>query len=90
MSDAPTFLTLAEVINLHRRGIAQFGGSPEIRDLGLLQSALAMPESAFGGEYLHAGLAAMGAPISFTSSPTTRSSMATSESAQLRRESSFS
>jgi death-on-curing protein len=63
--DQPLFLTLAEVIELHRRGIEQFGGSPEIRDLGLLESALATPSAQFGGQFLHADLGSMGAAYLF-------------------------
>ena len=64
MSD-PIFLNLAEVVELHRRGIEQFGGPPEIRDLGLLESALAMPAAGFGGQYLHPDLATMAAAYLF-------------------------
>jgi len=49
----PNFLTLASVLRLHARQIERFGGSPGIRDQGLLESALAQPEATFGGEYLH-------------------------------------
>src|SRR5437773_3317701 len=58
---APTFLTVAEVVDLHGRLIAQFGGSMEVRDLGLLQSALAMPSASFGGQFLHESLPDMAA-----------------------------
>ena len=47
------FLTLKELIELHRRLIEQSGGSPGIRDLGLLESALAHPRMMFGGEDLY-------------------------------------
>ena len=39
----PIFLSLTEVIELHRLGVERFGGTPEIRDMALLESALAMP-----------------------------------------------
>lgn len=42
------FLTLGEVIDLHRALIAQSGGSEGIRDLRLLDSALAQPKATFG------------------------------------------
>jgi death-on-curing protein len=35
------YLTLAELIELHRRIIEQSGGASGIRDLGLAESALA-------------------------------------------------
>ena len=61
----PVFLALGEVVELHRRMVEEFGGSAEVRDMGLLQSALAMPMAQFGGEYLHPDLAAMGAAYLF-------------------------
>lgn len=57
----PTFLTLDEVIAIHRDQIERYGGSEGIRDLGLLQSAIAMPMAAFGGQYLHTDLNEMAA-----------------------------
>ena len=61
----PEFLRFDEVIEMHRRLIELFGGSPELRDAGLLQSALAMPASTFAGSYLHPTLAEMGAAYLF-------------------------
>ncbi|MDB5330243.1 MAG: Death-on-curing family protein [Phycisphaerales bacterium] len=55
------FLTLDEVLELHVAQIELFGGSAGLRDLGLLESALAQPMQAFGGQYLHEDLAAMAA-----------------------------
>jgi death-on-curing protein len=62
---APTFLTFEEAVEIHRQLIDRFGGSHGLRDAGLLQSALAMPESMFGGQYLHGSLAEMGAAYLF-------------------------
>ena len=61
----PLFLTLDEVLELHSESIDRYGGSPEIRDVGLLESALAMPATSFGGEYLHADLPTMAAALLF-------------------------
>jgi death-on-curing protein len=47
------FLTLDEVLDLHRDQIDRYGGDPALRDLGLLQSAVGMPSAAFGGVWLH-------------------------------------
>jgi len=47
------FLTLDEALLLHHEQIERYGGDPSVRDLGLLQSALAMPQAGFGGQYLH-------------------------------------
>lgn len=52
MSD-PEFLTLDEVLALHADQIRRYGGATGIRELGLLQSAIAMPQTSYGGEYLH-------------------------------------
>jgi hypothetical protein len=46
-------LTLGEVVELHRRLLEQSGGASGIRDLGLLESALAQPHATFGGAELH-------------------------------------
>ena len=49
----PKFLDLEDVLRIHRRQIQKFGGTPGIRDLGLLKSALAQPQVTFSGELLH-------------------------------------
>ena len=41
------FLTLDEVLALHERLLQKFGGSSEVRDLGLLESALYRPRSGY-------------------------------------------
>lgn len=46
-------ITLIEVLELHRQIIEQSGGVWGIRDLGLLESAIAQPLMTFGGEDLH-------------------------------------
>jgi death on curing protein len=61
----PEFLDLDEVLALHEYQIAGFGGSPGIRDRGLLESAVAMPRSTFGGHYVHETLFAMAAAYAF-------------------------
>jgi death-on-curing protein len=48
--------TLDDVLEIHRDQIERYGGGEGIRDLGLLQSALAQPSATFGGQYLHADL----------------------------------
>ena len=62
MNDAEIrFLTLEEVIILHTDQIERYGGSPGIRDEGLLRSAHAQAEAQFGGAYLHDSIVAMAA-----------------------------
>lgn len=65
MMAQPIFLTVDQVLEVHRRAIEEFGGSAELRDRGLLESAVAMPAAQFGGEYLHESLAAMAAAYLF-------------------------
>ena len=59
------FLSLNNVLRIHANTIEKEGGGAGIRDLGLLQSALAMPRAMYGGQYLHEGLAAMAAAYLF-------------------------
>ncbi|MFM9265654.1 type II toxin-antitoxin system death-on-curing family toxin [Tychonema sp. BBK16] len=57
----PKFISLEEVLELHDDQISSFGGTPGVRDEGLLESALAQPQATFGGEYLHPTIAAQAA-----------------------------
>ena len=49
----PKFLSIDEVLELHADQISSFGGTPGLRDEGLLESALAQPQATFGGQFLH-------------------------------------
>lgn len=62
---APRFLTVDDVLYMHRRQIDQHGGSHGVRDRGLLESAIAQPSAMFGGQYLHADLFEMAAAYLF-------------------------
>lgn len=55
----PNFLTWEEVLAQHADQVRRYGGTPGLRDEGLLRSALAQPEAQFGGQWLHKDLAAM-------------------------------
>lgn len=57
----PLFLDLEQVMRLHASMIEQYGGADGIRDVGLLQSAVAMPQMAYGGEHLHTDIFEMAA-----------------------------
>jgi len=57
----PVFLNTAAAMRIHQQAIARDGGEPGVRDLGLLESALAQPMAMFSGEYLHRDLAEMAA-----------------------------
>jgi len=61
----PTFLSLDEVLALHADQLSRYGGETGIRDLALLQSAIAMPQARFGGEWLHPSLPEMAAAYLF-------------------------
>ena len=47
-----TFLTLDEVLEIHRHQIDVYGGSHGVKNQGLLESAIAQPEAGFNGQYL--------------------------------------
>lgn len=59
------FLSVDDVLAIHENTIALDGGSPGLRDPGLLESAVLMPQQQFGGRFLHEGLAAMAAAYLF-------------------------
>lgn len=47
------YLTLGEVLDLHRRIIEQSGGAFGMRELGGVESAVAQPQMTFSGEELY-------------------------------------
>jgi len=57
----PLFLTLDEVLSLHAEQIRLFGGSPGVRDVGLLESAMGSVEATFDNVFLHETIFAMAA-----------------------------
>jgi len=61
----PVFLGLDEVVEIHRDQIERYGGSTGIRDIELLQSAVAMPSAGFGEDYLHQDIYEMAAAYLF-------------------------
>ncbi len=60
------YLELAEVLELQERLIQQAGGLAGVRDRGQLESALAQPQMAFGGEELYPTLADKAAALGFS------------------------
>ena len=60
------YLTLNEVLFLYRRVIRESGGAAGIRDLGLLESALAQPRQTFGGVELYPSTAEKAAALGFS------------------------
>jgi death-on-curing protein len=63
--DEPVFLDVEDVIEIHATQLEVHGGSPGLRDRGLLESAVAQPQASFGGELAHPGLFAMAAAYLF-------------------------
>lgn len=61
----PRFLTIEEVIELHVDQIEAFGGMHGIRDAGLLESAVEMPQTGAFGDYYHSDLFEMAAAYLF-------------------------
>jgi death-on-curing protein len=61
----PDFLTVEDVIQIHGEMVTAFGGESGLRDLGLLESAVAMPMQTFGSEFLHNSLFMMAAAYLF-------------------------
>ena len=59
------FLTIAEVLAIHETQIRRYGGALGLRDFSLLESAVAMPQASFGGNYLHDDLPSMAAAYCF-------------------------
>lgn len=58
---APLFLDLDHVLRTHRSLIEQYGGAEGMRDIGLLHSAIAMPQASFGRQLLHKDIFEMAA-----------------------------
>ena len=57
----PRFLSVADVLGFHEDQLANYGGAPGVRDMALLESAVATPRAGFGDQYLHADLFEMAA-----------------------------
>jgi death-on-curing protein len=60
------YLTLKEILELHRRIIQQSGGLTGIREVGMLESALAQPQMTFGGEELYPTIVEKASALSFS------------------------
>lgn len=59
------FLTLDEVLPLHRATIKAHGGKSGVQNMQALQSAMAMPQSGFGDRYFHTSHWEMAAAYAF-------------------------
>lgn len=47
------FLSIDDVLYIHKRQLEVFGGGDGLRDKGLLQSSIEMPQSGVGEQYFH-------------------------------------
>ncbi len=59
------FLSVNNVLAIHENTTAVEGGLGGLRDVGLLESAVLMPQQQFDGQYLHPDLPAMAAAYLF-------------------------
>jgi len=60
------YVTLSEVLELHRLVIAQSGGADGVRDLADVESAVVQPQMAFGGDDLYQTLVDEAAALCFS------------------------
>ncbi|HIK17458.1 MAG TPA: type II toxin-antitoxin system death-on-curing family toxin [Leptolyngbyaceae cyanobacterium M33_DOE_097] len=60
------YLTLDEVMSLHRQILKQSGGTAGVRDLGSLESAIAQPMMTFGEEDLYPTLVDKAVALEFS------------------------
>lgn len=61
LAKRPVFLEVEDVLAIHQDQIARYGGSPGLRDMSLLESAVKAPAATFMGQFLHADLFDMAA-----------------------------
>jgi death-on-curing protein len=61
------YLTLGEVVALHRAIVASSGGGDGIRDLGSLESSLAQPKATFGADDLYPSVVEKASALAFAS-----------------------
>lgn len=50
---------------MHKDQIDRYGGAHSIRDMGLVSSAVALPQAGFGGAFLHGSLFSMAAAYAY-------------------------
>jgi death on curing protein len=58
-------LTVAIVREIHAEAIARFGGADGVRDLALLESAVAAPQAGYGGKSVYADVVEIAAAYLF-------------------------
>ena len=60
------YITLPEIVELHRRLLQATGGAPGIRDLGALEAAVAQPKGVFDSADLYSTLVEKAAAFCFS------------------------
>lgn len=60
------YLSLIEILDLHRQIIEQSGGASGIRDLGILESATAQPQITFDGVELYPSIIDKAAALGYS------------------------
>ena len=63
--DSCFHLTTAIVREIHGQAIASFGGSDGVRDMALLESAVAAPQAGYGGKSVYADVVEVAAAYLF-------------------------
>ena len=66
MAESVRYLSLVEVLELHRRIVERTGGATGLRDLGALQTALAQPRASYGGEALYPSVEQQAAALGYS------------------------
>lgn len=61
----PDFLSVEDVLGIHPLQLVRYGGGEGLRDVSLLESALAQPRASFNGAYVHQDLWEMAAAYLF-------------------------
>ena len=59
------FLSVDDVLRVHANQVELYGGDRAVRDMALLESAVAQPRAGYGDELLHADIFAMAAAYLF-------------------------
>jgi death on curing protein len=60
------YLTMEEVLDIHRWALQAFGGLEGVRDIGLVESSIAAPQMTFGGVEFHSTLVEKAAVLAFS------------------------
>lgn len=65
LQNEPTFLDLDDILQIHADTMLYEGGTQGVRDISLVDSAVAAPRASFGGEFLYPDMPAMTGALMF-------------------------